>query len=135
MHVRSLGHFTFDSVLAPYNYSMMSQPGYAADFDKLENLCSQRQVALQTIKSVARRRWTGENGKRFSWYEPIKDGEAIRHNVQWVLARPGVFLNTSSDGTLLPCGAVCSPLAGWADHSTEPRTHRRSIGICQDVER
>jgi aryl-alcohol dehydrogenase-like predicted oxidoreductase len=101
MHLRSLGHFTFDSVLAPYNYSMMSQPGYAADFDKLENLCSQRQVALQTIKSVARRRWTGENGKRFSWYEPIKDGDAMRHNVHWVLARPGVFLNTSSDGTLL----------------------------------
>jgi aryl-alcohol dehydrogenase-like predicted oxidoreductase len=101
MHLRSLAHFDFDSVLAPYNYSMMSQPAYAADFDALDRECRSRAIALQTIKSVARRRWQGEDGKRFSWYEPIKDEEGIRRGVQWVLSRPGVFLNTSSDGTLL----------------------------------
>jgi aryl-alcohol dehydrogenase-like predicted oxidoreductase len=101
MHLRSLERFAFDSVLAPYNYSMMSQATYAADFDKLESVCVERRVALQTIKSVARRRWQSEDGKRFSWYEPIKDRDALRRGVHWVLSRPGLFLNTSSDATLL----------------------------------
>jgi hypothetical protein len=57
---------------------------------------------MQTIKSVARRRWReGDETRHFSWYEPIRDPEALRHAVHWVLTRPGVFLNTSSDATLL----------------------------------
>jgi aryl-alcohol dehydrogenase-like predicted oxidoreductase len=102
MHMRSLERYAFDSVLAPYNYSMMSQTTYAADFDKLESVCVERQVALQTIKSAARRRWQGEGGRRFSWYEPIKDRDALRRGVRWVLSRAGVFLNTSSSAISSP---------------------------------
>jgi aryl-alcohol dehydrogenase-like predicted oxidoreductase len=102
MHIRSLDRFPFDSVLAPYNYSMMAQPEYAADFDALDRLCRARAVAVQTIKGIARRRWSeGDSDKHFSWYMPIKDRAALRRAVHWVLARPGVFLNTSSDATLL----------------------------------
>ncbi len=101
-HLRSLEEFEFASVLVPYNYSMMAQPEYASDFAALERACSERGVALQTIKSVARRRWQPEDeSKRFSWYEPIRDPEALTRAVHWVLSREGVFLNSSSDGGLL----------------------------------
>jgi aryl-alcohol dehydrogenase-like predicted oxidoreductase len=103
MHLRALERFPFDSVLAPYNRAMMAQEDYAADFERLCDVCRARGVALQTIKSVARRRWRDDDAeKRFSWYMPLKDPDAIRRAVHWVLARPGVFLNSSSDATLLP---------------------------------
>jgi len=35
---------------------------------------------------------------RYSWYEPLRDAEAIKRGVGYVLARPSVFLNTSSEG-------------------------------------
>jgi len=102
MHRRSLERFPFDSVLLPYNFTMMSSPEYAADFEALMILCRQRGVAVQTIKSVARRRWQGEGQRRFSWYEPLTDPGAIRRAVHFVLGTPGLFLNTSSDANLLP---------------------------------
>ncbi len=101
MHLRSLDAFPFDSVLAPYNFTMMAQPEYRDDFDRLATACSDRGVALQTIKALARGRWQSDDGPRFSWYEPIQDEDAIRRAVHWVLARPDAFLNTSSDGRLL----------------------------------
>ena len=101
MHLKSLERFPFDSVLLPYNFTMMAQPEYAADFEALYEVCQQRGVAMQTIKSIARRRWEGDDGPRYSWYEPLRDPEAIRRGVDFVFARPGLFLNTSSDATLL----------------------------------
>ncbi len=103
MHRRSLERFAFDSVLLPYNFSMMSNAHYANDFDDLCKVCGERNVAVQTIKSIARRRWQGDGAgeRRFSWYEPIRDPRALSRSVAWVLSRPDVFLNTSSDATLL----------------------------------
>lgn len=102
MHLKSLAAFDFDSVLLPFNHTMMQDPRYAAEFEALYTLCRERNVAIQTIKSVARRRWRDDDdSRRFSWYEPIRDPAALRHAVHWVLARPHTFLNTSSDATLL----------------------------------
>lgn len=102
MHRRSLERFPFDSVLLPYNFTMMRQPDYASDFEALVSVCHERDVAVQTIKAVARRRWQEDSSRRFSWYEPLKDADAIRRAVHFVLSRPGLFLNTSSDATILP---------------------------------
>ena len=68
---------------------------------------------MQTIKAIARRRWPDGDLRRFSWYEPIRDAEALRRAVHYVLARPGVFLNSSSDASLLPAllAAAEEPLA------------------------
>jgi aryl-alcohol dehydrogenase-like predicted oxidoreductase len=102
MHRKSLERFAFDSVLLPYNFTMMSQPDYAADFEALYEICAERGVAMQTIKSVARRRWRDDDeAKRFSWYEPMQDRDALQRNVRWVLSRPRIFLNSSSDANLL----------------------------------
>lgn len=101
MHLRSLERFPFDSILVPYNFTMMSQPTYAADFEALTTECDRRGVAVQTIKSIARRRWQDTPERRFSWYEPLTQPESIARAVRWALARPGVFLNTSSDARFL----------------------------------
>ncbi|GIS19709.1 MAG: hypothetical protein CM15mP120_16250 [Pseudomonadota bacterium] len=37
----------------PYSFVMMNNPEYAADFDALYELCNQRGVAMQTLKSIA----------------------------------------------------------------------------------
>ena len=101
-HLQSLERFAFDSVLLPYNHTMMSQPVYARDFRRLQALCKKRNVAMQTIKSVARRRWQdADPDPHFSWYMPIKEPAALRRAVHFVLAEPGLFLNSSSDATLL----------------------------------
>jgi aryl-alcohol dehydrogenase-like predicted oxidoreductase len=101
MHLRSLAQFDFSSVLLPYNYTVMSDDRYRADMDALLEVCEQRGVAVQTIKSVARRRWPDGAGPRFSWYEPLADGDALVRAVRYVLGRPGLFLNSSSDARLL----------------------------------
>jgi aryl-alcohol dehydrogenase-like predicted oxidoreductase len=101
MHLRSLEAFPYDSVLFPYNFSMMQRPDYRADVEALVALCAERGVAVQTIKSIARRRWPDDTARRFSWYEPIEDPEAIGRAVNYVLGRPGLFLNSSSDARLL----------------------------------
>lgn len=121
MHRRSLERYDFDSVLLPYNFAMMSQPEYAGDFEALYAICRERGVAMQTIKSIARRRWQDGEGPRFSWYEPLRDKAAIRNAVQFVLSRPGLFLNTSSDATLLPeiLAASASPDPEWS-HAALP---------------
>ena len=101
MHLRSLERFDFDSVLLPCNHVLMSDAGYRADFEAVVALCEERSVAVQTIKSVARRRWADPDGPRHSWYEPLRDERALGRAVRFVLSRPGVFLNTSSDAALL----------------------------------
>jgi aryl-alcohol dehydrogenase-like predicted oxidoreductase len=102
MHLRSLERFEFDSVLLPYNYAMMQNEDYAAEFEELLGVCAEREIAVQTIKSIARRRWQeGDDQKKYSWYEPIREPEAIERAIDWALSNPGVFVNSSSDATLL----------------------------------
>lgn len=101
LHRKSLERFPFDSVLLPYNFTMLAQPDYTADFEALFALCRERGVAVQTIKSIARRRWPEGATRRHSWYEPITEPDAIRRAVHFVLGRHGLFLNSSSDATLL----------------------------------
>ncbi|HXQ24394.1 MAG TPA: aldo/keto reductase [Candidatus Acidoferrales bacterium] len=101
MHRRSLERFPFDSVLLPYSFMMMQMPEYAADFEALLSVCQARGVAVQTIKAVARRRWEDDTQRRFSWYEPLREPDAIRRAVHFTLSRPGLFLNSSSDATIL----------------------------------
>ena len=102
MHRRSLERFPFDSVLAPYNYVQMQDPRYADRFEALAAVCRERNVALQTIKSLARRRWDGRAATAATWYEPMHDQADIDLAVHWVLGRPDVFLLTTGDVDILP---------------------------------
>jgi aryl-alcohol dehydrogenase-like predicted oxidoreductase len=101
-HRRSLQRFDFDSVLLPYNFVTMQLPYYAENFEALVSTCSERDVAVQTIKSIALRPWLGREHTRNTWYEPLQEQADIDLAVWWVLGRPGVFLNTVGDVDLLP---------------------------------
>jgi aryl-alcohol dehydrogenase-like predicted oxidoreductase len=103
MHMRSLKRFNFDSVLVPYNYSLMQNPRYAADFEALVTLCRERRVAVQTIKSVARRPW-GDLPKTYNtyFYEPLVYQKSIDKAVHWVMGHPATFLITAGDMQLVP---------------------------------
>ena len=57
MHRRSLARFDFDSVLLPYSYTLMQDEVYEHDFEQLYKSCQERNVALQTIKSITRGPW------------------------------------------------------------------------------
>ena len=102
MHQRSLERFDFDSVLLPCNYLLMQNPQYAADFEALVATCRERKVAVQTIKSIARRPWGDRERTRNTWYEPLEDQADIDRAMHWALSRPGIFVNTVGDIHLLP---------------------------------
>src|SRR3954447_21749051 len=77
MHRRSLQRFDYDTVLLPYNFTLLQDPGYRADVEQLLAECAERDVGVQTIKSIARRRWAdakpAPSEQRPSWYEPLTD--------------------------------------------------------------
>jgi aryl-alcohol dehydrogenase-like predicted oxidoreductase len=101
-HLRSLERFDFDSVLLPYSYIMMQDAHYAAAFERVLALCQERNVAVVTIKSIARRPWWGHERTRATWYQPFEEQRDIDAAVHWVLSRPGIFLATVGDIRLLP---------------------------------
>ncbi len=102
MHLRSLAEYPFASVLFPFNHSLLTIDAYRADVETLIEECMRRGVAMQTIKSVARGRWSAEVQRKFSWYEPIGDPGALDRAARFVLSHQYLFLNTSSDARLLP---------------------------------
>lgn len=102
MHLRSLARFDFDSVLLPYNYLLMCNPQYAADFAALIGVCQVRDVAVQTIKGLVRRRWGDRPHTRATWYEPLEEQADVDLAVWYILGRPGIFLNTAGDTGVLP---------------------------------
>ena len=130
MHLKSLGVYDFDSVLLPYNYVLMQDPDYAADFKALRDLCKQRNVAIQTIKSLARGPMVeGQQNKYNVWYSALDGDAAIEHAVGWVLGDPAVFLNTSGDIGLMEkiLEAAVQPLERPADAVMQEDLERLGI--------
>lgn len=103
MHKQSLDRFAFDTVLLPYNYLQMQHPRYASDFNELVEICHERNIALQTIKSIVRRPW-GNSPQTYNtyFYQPLETQEAIDKSVHWSLSLPDSFLVTAGDLRLLP---------------------------------
>lgn len=101
-HLRSLEVYDFDSVLLPYNYTMMQNSLYREQTQKLFEVCKERDIAVQTIKSLAR----GELGDKekiyATWYDPLTDEASIQTAVHWVLSNEQVFLNSTGDIRILP---------------------------------
>ncbi len=130
MHMRSLERFAFDSVLLPYNYPMMQNPAYVADFEALLAVCAQRGVAVQTIKAITLGPWhEHQEHNANTWYEPLREQEDIDMAVSWVLGRFGVFLNTVGDVTILPkvLAAAANPQARPSDAEMEALVQRRGM--------
>ncbi len=101
-HIRSLKFFDFDSVLLPYNFVMQQDRKYISDFEALTVLCAERQVAVQTIKSITCGPWGSKDRTSNVWYEPLTKQADIDLAVQWVVGRSNIFLNSAGDVHLLP---------------------------------
>lgn len=120
MHLRSLERFPFDSVLLPMNPAMLRDAQYAAEFEQLFAVCRARHVAVQTIKSIARRRWQdGTAPTHDTWYEPLTDAADIERAVHWALAHPGVFVNSAGDLRLLGPTIRAAESFAQSPHDTE----------------
>ncbi|MEO8264169.1 MAG: aldo/keto reductase [Ilumatobacteraceae bacterium] len=129
MHLRSLRAFDFDAVLFPYNFVLLERPDYRADVEALLELCADRRVAVQTIKAIARSRWVGSREGKFSWYEPLTDPDAIQRAVHYVLGNDQLFLNSTSDATLLPAVFAAAEAAVHAPSADELRADIETFGI------
>jgi aryl-alcohol dehydrogenase-like predicted oxidoreductase len=103
MHRRSLERFDFDSVLMPWNWYAAKHETYASDFAATRAICKDRNIAVQTIKAIARGPWAaGATRDHSTWYQPLENEPDIRNAMHWVLSEPEVFLNSVGDVGLLP---------------------------------
>ncbi|GAB4062505.1 hypothetical protein GCM10028777_02440 [Angustibacter speluncae] len=91
VHLEALRRFDFDAVLSPWNHLLSTREPYATRFRELLDECVRRDVALRTIKTVARRNWLpGEEQPYATWYEPWDDQEHLDACVAFVLAEEAV---------------------------------------------
>ncbi len=103
VHAEALRRHDFDSVLTPVNYQLYTADDeFRANFEALYELVQDRDVALRTIKAIARKPWVGHR-QLATWYEPFTMPEDIRAAISWVL---GTFpyiagLATAGETTLL----------------------------------
>jgi aryl-alcohol dehydrogenase-like predicted oxidoreductase len=103
MHAQSLKRFDFDSVMLLYNYCQMQNLRYAADFDELGALCRERNVAIQTIQSIAWRPLGKLPGTyNMVFYEPLETQDAIDKSVHWAMGLPESFVITAGDMHFIP---------------------------------
>ncbi len=80
----------------------MADGVYGPDFERLYALCRERNVAVQTIKTITRGPWGTTARNRNTWYEPLEEQADIDTAVHWAMGKEGVFLNTVGDIHLLP---------------------------------
>jgi aryl-alcohol dehydrogenase-like predicted oxidoreductase len=103
VHAEALRRQDFDSILTPVNYHLYTADHEFRDnFDILYQLVQDRDVALRTIKAIARKPWIGDR-ELATWYEPFTEPEDIRAAISWVLATfPYIAgLATAGETTLL----------------------------------
>jgi len=102
MHLRSLEQYEFDSVLLPYNYVLMQNPQYKKKFMELYELCQQKNIAFQCIKTNCRGPWGDQVKTRATWYQPFEEPEDIQTAIQWTMMLDNAFINSSGDISLVP---------------------------------
>jgi aryl-alcohol dehydrogenase-like predicted oxidoreductase len=103
MHLRSLEHYDFDAVMLPYNFCQMQNRHYASTLHTLLSTCHGKNIAVQTIKSIARRSWeTQPKTYHTFFYEPLDAPETIDKSVHWALGLPDSFVISAGDMQLLP---------------------------------
>jgi aryl-alcohol dehydrogenase-like predicted oxidoreductase len=130
MHRRSLERFDFDSILLPWNWFAAQHQTYAPDFERTVRLAAERNLAVQTIKGVARGPWAaGVKRDRTTWYQPLEAMDDIRPAVHWVLSRPGVFLLSAGDVKILPSilTAAAEPVVKPSDETMAALSARTGL--------
>jgi aryl-alcohol dehydrogenase-like predicted oxidoreductase len=103
MHQKSLMRYNFDSILLPWNWFMSNYRNYPRDFYDTLKLCKNRNIAVQTIKAIARGPYAAGMKKNYTpWYQPLDDQYSIQKSIDWVLSFEDIFLNSLGDVNILP---------------------------------
>lgn len=98
----ALQYYPFDSVLVPWNWSMMQDERYKTDFFRLSDACRESRTALQIIKTVCRGPWPeGTEPKLNTWYEPMTEQEDIDTAISWAMNLSHAFINSAAEISLL----------------------------------
>jgi len=118
-HLEALRRFPFEAVLTPWNFVLAGREDYRRDFEALVEECTRQDVALRTIKTVARRTWPGSVDPSYAtWYEPWDDPEHLDACVAFALRQPGVCgIPAAGDVRLL--GRIVAAVARAAELSGE----------------
>jgi hypothetical protein len=67
----------------------MTEPHPANDFHPLLEKAKTKNIGIQAIKSIMKRRWKGEQTYK-TWYEPLTDKEKIQRSIWYTLSQDGV---------------------------------------------
>lgn len=85
----ALTRYDFDSVLLPVTLCSMAKPHPENDFRPVLKEAADRGIAAIAIKSIARRRWPGEQRYK-TWYEPSDTPKDIELAVRYTLSQEPV---------------------------------------------
>ena len=102
MHIKALERFNFDSVIAPFSFLMARNKPYLDDFKALVKLCQQKNIAIQTIKSLVHTPWGVQEPVRDTWYRPLEIQADIDLTIHWVLGHDDLFVISTGDVQILP---------------------------------
>jgi aryl-alcohol dehydrogenase-like predicted oxidoreductase len=90
VQAEALERFPFDTVMFPINPRLYSDQNYRRDAERLLQLCQDRNVGVQVIKSIAKGPWGAKEKIYNPWYEPYDAYAKIEAGVRFALSQPGV---------------------------------------------
>lgn len=103
VHLEALNRFDFDTVMFPLNPVQYADPEYRENTEKLLNVCMEREVGVQIIKSIAKQPWGDDDKAYTTWYRPQDIQEKITQWVRFALSQSGVTgIPSAGDTRLFP---------------------------------
>ena len=101
-HLEALRRFDFDTVMFPVNVAMYGNPEYRRDAQELIEMCSTKDVGIQTIKMLARGGWGNTIPDCGTWYDPFRGQESVDTALWWQLSQPIHTAPSCGEVSLLP---------------------------------
>ncbi len=102
LSLEAVERFDLDTVMFPIYPRIFADADYRRAAERLLDVCQQRDVGVQVIKSVTKGPWHGDK-KYNPWYEPYDTRDAIASGVRFALSQPGVTgIASVSEVNLLP---------------------------------
>lgn len=99
----ALQRFDFDTVMFPIHPRLYADAKYRANAEKLLDLCQQRDLGVQIIKSITRGGWGMLTRNYDTWYQPYDTQDAVTAGVRFALSQPGVAgVPSAGDTRLFP---------------------------------
>lgn len=103
IQIKALEQVNLDTVMFPLNPVLYANEKYRTDAERLLQICAERDIGVQIIKSIAKGPWRTEDHTYATWYEPFDQQVAIQQGVNFALSQhPVASLPAAGDVRLLP---------------------------------